>query len=145
MLVSTVTTSLADVEAMRRAAVEMISEAWAALETDHVVPCSRYRPYIQVGRDYEGGALAGRPAFAQFSATLGKLYPDGSMRHQVNLLAGIRTISRSVLSMRASPSCRSGERRARLPATLSRQRSWSWSTTSTRESLVSRAHVVCPT
>jgi len=40
-----------------------------------VVPCSRYRPYIQVGRDYEGGLLAGRPAFAQFSATLGKLYP----------------------------------------------------------------------
>ena len=75
MLVSTVKTSLADVETIRRAAVEMISEAWGALEMDHVVPCSRYRPYIQVGRDYEGGALAGRPAFAKLSVTLRKLYP----------------------------------------------------------------------
>jgi hypothetical protein len=70
-----VTTSLADVETLKRAAVEMIAEAWNTFVNDHVVPCSRYRPYIQVGRDYEGTALMGCPAFVQFSTTLKTLYP----------------------------------------------------------------------
>src|ERR1035437_6330645 len=72
---SAVTTSLADVETLKRAAVEMIAEAWNTFVNDHVVPCSRYRPYIQVGRDYEGTALMGCPAFVQFSTTLKTLYP----------------------------------------------------------------------
>lgn len=61
------TTSLANMDALRDAAVAAITEAWCALAAEHVVPCSRYRPYIQVGRDYEGGLLSGRPAFTQFS------------------------------------------------------------------------------
>ena len=69
------TTSLTDIGTLRRAAVDMITEAWAALAAEHVVPCSRYRPYVQVGRDYEGGALSGRPAFTQFSDTLRQAYP----------------------------------------------------------------------
>lgn len=68
-------TSLTDIGALRRAAVAMISEAWDTLAGEHVVPCSRYRPYVQVGRDYEGVALSGRPAFKQFSGTLRELYP----------------------------------------------------------------------
>ena len=70
-----VRTSLIGVETLRRAAVDMIAEAWDALACDHVVPCSRYRPYVHVGRDYEGAAVMGGPAFAQFSATLRDLYP----------------------------------------------------------------------
>ena len=40
------------------------------------MPCSRYRPYVQVGRDYEGVALSGLPAFIQFNDTLRQLGPD---------------------------------------------------------------------
>jgi hypothetical protein len=69
------TTSLTDVETLRRASVAMITEAWDALAAEHVVPCSRYRPYVQVGRDYEGLALSGSPAFTRFSETLRQLYP----------------------------------------------------------------------
>lgn len=69
------TTSIEDVETLRRAAVAMIAEAWDALAAEHVVPCSRYRPYVQVGRDYEGTALMGRPVFVRFSDTLRRLYP----------------------------------------------------------------------
>jgi hypothetical protein len=68
-------TSLTDLETLRRAAVAMITEAWDILAAEHVVPCSRYRPYIQVGRDYEGHTLSGCPAFTQFSETLRPLYP----------------------------------------------------------------------
>jgi hypothetical protein len=70
-----VTTSLADVETLRHAAVQMIAEAWDALGAEHVVPCSRYRPNIQVGRDYEGMLLMGGPAFGNFTATLRAVYP----------------------------------------------------------------------
>lgn len=69
------TTPLGDIETLRSAAVQMIAEAWDALAAEHVVPCSRYRPYIQVGRDYEGATVMRGPAFAQFSATLQQLYP----------------------------------------------------------------------
>lgn len=74
-LAPTVTTSLADIETLRRAAVEMIAEAWDALAAEHVVPCSRYRPFVQVGRDYEGVLLMGGPAFGKFAATLRALHP----------------------------------------------------------------------
>jgi hypothetical protein len=69
------TTSNTYIEKLRQAAVNVITEAWNALATEHVVPCSRYRPYVQVGRDYEGGALHGRPAFTRFVDTLRQLYP----------------------------------------------------------------------
>jgi len=68
-------TSFADMDTLRGAAVAAIAEAWGALAAEHVVPCSRYRPYIQVGRDYEGGPLSRGPAFAQFSQTLRQMYP----------------------------------------------------------------------
>jgi hypothetical protein len=70
-----VTTSLTDIDTLRRAAVDVITETWDALAAEHVVPCSRCRPYVQVGRDYEGTALSGYPAFTQFSDTLRQLYP----------------------------------------------------------------------
>jgi hypothetical protein len=69
------TTSLTDIDTLRRAAVDMITETWDALAAQHVVPCSQYRPYVQVGRDYEGVALSGCPTFTQFSDTLRQLYP----------------------------------------------------------------------
>jgi hypothetical protein len=53
------TTSLADMDALRGAAVAAVTEVWGVLAAEHVVPCSRYRPYIQVGRDYEGSLLPG--------------------------------------------------------------------------------------
>lgn len=71
-----VTTSLPDLETLRRAAVAMIAEARTALAAEHVVPCSRYRPYVQVGRDYEGVLVMGSPAFVQFSETLRTMYPS---------------------------------------------------------------------
>jgi hypothetical protein len=70
LVVPVLRTSLSEVETLRQAAVDMISEAWGALARDHVVPCSRYRPYVRVGRDYEGTSVMGRPAFAQLSAAL---------------------------------------------------------------------------
>ena len=69
------TTSLADIDALRGAAVAAITEVWGVLAAEHIVPCSRYRPYIQVGRDYEGRLLSGCPAFTQFSETLRQMYP----------------------------------------------------------------------
>jgi hypothetical protein len=69
------TTSLADMDALRGAAVAAVTEVWGVLAAEHVVPCSRYRPYIQVGRDYEGSLLSGCPAFTQFSETLRQMYP----------------------------------------------------------------------
>jgi hypothetical protein len=53
------TTSLADMDAQRGPAVAAIAEAWGVLAGEHVVACSRYRPYIQVGRDYQGGRARG--------------------------------------------------------------------------------------
>lgn len=69
------TTSLADMDALRGAAVAAITEVWGVLAAEHVVPCSRYRPYIQVGRDYQGGLLSGCLAVTQFSETLRQMYP----------------------------------------------------------------------
>lgn len=74
-LAPAVTTSLADVETLRHAAAGVIAEAWDALAAEHVVPCSRYRPYVQVGRDYEGVLLMGGPAFGKFTVTLRAVYP----------------------------------------------------------------------
>ena len=73
---SATTTSLTDLGTLRHAAADMITEAWGRLAEENVVPCSRYRPYVQAGRDYEGGALANGPAFVQFSAALWQLYPS---------------------------------------------------------------------
>ena len=69
------TTSLGDMEALRGAADAAITQVWGVLAAEHVVPCSRYRPYIQVGRDYQGDLLSGCPAFKQFSETLRQMYP----------------------------------------------------------------------
>jgi hypothetical protein len=67
--------SLTDLNELRRAAAAMVAEAWDVLAAEHVVPCSRYRPYVQTGRDYEGQALSGRPAFMQFTGALRQQYP----------------------------------------------------------------------
>jgi hypothetical protein len=64
-----------DVRDLYRAAADLIAEAWEALAAAHVVPCSDYRPFIRVGRDYEGLLLMGRPAMGRFTALLADRYP----------------------------------------------------------------------
>jgi hypothetical protein len=64
-----------DLLALYRAAAELIPEAWKALAAADVVPCSRYRPFIEVGRDYEGVVLMGLPAMERFTALLASMYP----------------------------------------------------------------------
>ena len=68
-------TSLTDAEAIRADAVAMLTEAFAALERLHVLPCSDYHPHVRVGRDYEGGAVMSGPSFVTFEETLTRLYP----------------------------------------------------------------------
>jgi hypothetical protein len=60
---------------LHRAAAGLVAEAWAALAAARVVPCSDYRPFIRVGRDYEGVLLMGRPAMRGFTALLADRYP----------------------------------------------------------------------
>jgi len=73
--VSRAVTSPGDLLDLRCAASGLITEAWAALAAAHVVPCSDYRPFIRVGRDYEGVLLMGRPGMRQFTALLADKYP----------------------------------------------------------------------
>ena len=60
----------------RTAAAELIAEAWKALAAVRVVPCSDYRPFIRIGRDYEGHVLMNGPAMNRFTALLTERYPD---------------------------------------------------------------------
>ena len=139
------TTSLTDVDTLRRTAVDMIAEAWDALAAEHVVPCSRYRPYVQVGRDYEGVALSGGPAFTQFSDTLRQLYPawfdapPGQFPRWYPDALEFQFIDATIAEPLAAA------RRATRPTTLSRSRSCIWSTTWTRQDCSSRpAHAASP-
>lgn len=67
---------LGDLLELHSAAAELIAEAWKALTAVRVVPCSVYRPFIQVGRDYEGMVLMNGPAMNKFTALLAGKYPD---------------------------------------------------------------------
>jgi hypothetical protein len=67
---------LGDLLELHNAAAELIAEAWKALAAVRVVPCSDYRPFIRVGRDYEGIVLMNGPAMNRFTALLADRYPD---------------------------------------------------------------------
>jgi hypothetical protein len=67
---------LGDLLEFHHAAAELIAEAWKALTAVRVVPCSDYRPFIRVGRDYEGIVLMNGPAMNKFTALLTERYPD---------------------------------------------------------------------
>ncbi len=60
---------------LHKAATELITEAWQALVAVGVVLCSAYRPFIKVGRDYEGHVLMGSAAMGRFAALLSSKYP----------------------------------------------------------------------
>jgi hypothetical protein len=65
-----------DLLELHDAAAELIAEAWKALAAVRVVPCSDYRPFIRVGRDYEGLVLMNGPAMLRFTTLLANKYPD---------------------------------------------------------------------
>lgn len=67
---------LGDLLELHDAAAELIAEAWKALAAVRVVPCSDYRPFIRVGRDYEGLVLMNGPAMLRFTTLLANKYPD---------------------------------------------------------------------
>ena len=67
---------LGDLLELHQAAAELIAEAWKALAAVRVVPCSDYRPFIRVGRDYEGLDLMNGPAMRRFTELLEDRYPD---------------------------------------------------------------------
>ena len=60
---------------IRGAARALAGAAFSALQEDHVVPPSRYRPFLQVGRDYEGGDV-NVPEFARLCELLDAAFPD---------------------------------------------------------------------
>ncbi|MBV9662019.1 MAG: hypothetical protein JO337_12765 [Acidimicrobiales bacterium] len=59
---------------IRSAARALAGAAFSALQEYHVVPPSRYRPYLQVGRDYEGGDV-NVPEFARLCELLDATFP----------------------------------------------------------------------
>jgi hypothetical protein len=67
---------LGDLLGLHNAAAELIAEAWKALADVRVVPCSDYRPFIRVGRDYEGIVVMNGPAMLRFTALLEDRYPS---------------------------------------------------------------------
>lgn len=65
-----------DMLELHKAATELTTEAWQALAAVGVVLCSAYRPFIKVGRDYEGHVLMGSAvAMGRFAALLSSKYP----------------------------------------------------------------------
>lgn len=52
-----------------------IGAAFPALAELHVIPTPFYHPWVQVGRDYEGGAVSG-PELEELEAMLQVMYPD---------------------------------------------------------------------
>src|ERR1700728_2148344 len=60
---------------IRSVAAALAGAAFSALEEDHVVPPSRYRPFLRVGRDYEGGDV-NVPEFARLCELLDAAFPD---------------------------------------------------------------------
>ena len=67
--------TLTNASRIHAAALAFVDEAFAALTEDHVVPPSRYHPYLRVGRDYEGGDV-NVPTFADLKEVLESSFPE---------------------------------------------------------------------
>ena len=58
-----------EMDEVREAAEQLLTEAFEELELLHVLPRSRYQPDIHVGSDYEGSDLGG-PGFARLEQAI---------------------------------------------------------------------------
>lgn len=63
------------IDEIRLLANSFLQEAWQYLRTEHVVPASRFRPYLHVGTDYEGQPLMGMSSFTALEAALLAQFP----------------------------------------------------------------------
>lgn len=63
-------------EAIRSAARAFVAAAFRSLIEDDVVPASRFRPYLRVGRDYEGGGIMPLAEFKTLQTLLEASYPS---------------------------------------------------------------------
>lgn len=64
------------IDEIRLLANRFLQEAWTCLRMDHVVPASRFRPYLHVGTDYEGQPLMGLASFTALEAALFEHFPN---------------------------------------------------------------------
>lgn len=64
-----------EAQPLREGARAFLSAAIAALTESNVVPTSRWRSYIRVGKDYAGSEVMCLPEFDQFEAALKASYP----------------------------------------------------------------------
>ena len=134
------TTSIADMITLRDAAMETIAEAWGVLAAENVVPCSGYRPFIEVGRDYEGGILSGRPAFARFTTALRQQFPawfEAAPGQSPSPRWSPEVLAFEFVDATIGELTRRGETGDSAPAMRSRLFSWSLSTTSTARTVSS--------
>lgn len=63
------------VEEISALAKDFLQEAHEYLQLEHVVPASRFRPYLHVGTDYEGQPLMGLVSFSSLEAALQAHFP----------------------------------------------------------------------
>ena len=61
---------------IRLLAGTFLLEAWELLTSEHVVPASRFRPYLRVGSDYEGQPLMGLASFTALELALLAHFPN---------------------------------------------------------------------
>ena len=61
---------------IRLLAGTFLLEAWELLRSEHVVPASRFRPYLRVGSDYEGQPLMGLASFTALETALFEHFPN---------------------------------------------------------------------
>jgi hypothetical protein len=65
-----------DATTIQVAARAFITAAFRSLADNDVIPASRFRPYLAVGRDYEGAGIMPLPEFEAFESLLMATYPD---------------------------------------------------------------------
>jgi len=64
------------IDKIRLLANSFLQQAWKDLRIEHVVPASRFRPYLHVGTDYEGQPLMGMSSFTALKAALLAHFPN---------------------------------------------------------------------
>jgi hypothetical protein len=57
-------------------AESFIGAAFPALARERVIPTSAYHPFVEVGRDYEGGLLMSLAEFGELEAAISQAYPQ---------------------------------------------------------------------
>jgi hypothetical protein len=60
---------------IERLALAFITEAFGALEREHIIPTPVYHPYVSVGRDYFGDTLRGVEGYRPLEEALEDVYP----------------------------------------------------------------------